>query len=206
MAKFLIFKKLEDGSYGAKLGSYEGPKDDSSANRSYLMAEPMASHFELGEGQDEDVVVPVWVEEQIIPAVGLPEEEGYVPEQVIAAHWALQDDPTLVATKAAQAKANLITEKYNQMNADVYNQMTAVFGTSKPDSATAYKETWTLMVSDPSDWSGLGLKDDEGNVLDTDQKVQDYAAAKLLAVVEYGKYRMQRIAAFKAEKEAILNG
>jgi len=63
MKKFLIFKKLEDGSYAEKLGSYESEmKDDSSANRSYLMAEPMASHFELPEGMDEDCVEPVEIE------------------------------------------------------------------------------------------------------------------------------------------------
>lgn len=32
--KHIIFKKLEDGTYGEKMGSYEGPKDDTSANRS----------------------------------------------------------------------------------------------------------------------------------------------------------------------------
>jgi hypothetical protein len=54
--KHLIFKKNDDGSFGPKLGSYEGPKDDTSANRSYLQAEPLASHFELPEGMDEDCV------------------------------------------------------------------------------------------------------------------------------------------------------
>jgi tRNA U34 5-carboxymethylaminomethyl modifying GTPase MnmE/TrmE len=56
MKKFLIFKKTENG-YGEKMGSYGSEfKDDSSANRSYLMAEPLASHFELPEGMDEDCV------------------------------------------------------------------------------------------------------------------------------------------------------
>lgn len=54
--KHLIYKKLEDGTYGEKLGSYEGAKDDSSANRSHLQAEPNASHFELADGVDEDCV------------------------------------------------------------------------------------------------------------------------------------------------------
>lgn len=68
MKKFLIFKKLEDGSYAEKLGSYDAEaKDDSSANRSYLQAEPLASHFELPAGLDEDCVDLVWQEE--IPAV-----------------------------------------------------------------------------------------------------------------------------------------
>ena len=59
--KILIFKKLEDNSYGDKLASYEANQiDDSSNNRSHLLAEPLASHFELPEGMDEDVVKPVW--------------------------------------------------------------------------------------------------------------------------------------------------
>lgn len=61
--KQIIFKRNEDGSVSSqKLGSYEGPKDDTSANRSYLMAEPMACHLELPEGMDEDCVEPVEVD------------------------------------------------------------------------------------------------------------------------------------------------
>lgn len=61
--KYIIFKKTENG-YGEKLGSYESDfKDDTSANRSYLHAEPMASHFELPEGMDEDCVELVKVGE-----------------------------------------------------------------------------------------------------------------------------------------------
>jgi hypothetical protein len=105
--KHLIFKKLEDGTFAEKLGSYEGPKDDSSANRSYLMAEPMASHFLLPEGADEDCCVLVLVEEQIIPAQGVEGEgegeEGYVAEQIIPAHYAVQEDAGLVAAKASAA-------------------------------------------------------------------------------------------------------
>jgi ElaB/YqjD/DUF883 family membrane-anchored ribosome-binding protein len=54
--KFIIFKKLENG-YGEKMDSYEADaKDDSSKNRSYLVSEPQASHFELPEGMDEECV------------------------------------------------------------------------------------------------------------------------------------------------------
>lgn len=87
--KYIIFKKLEDGTYGEKLGSYEGPKDDSSANRSYLQAEPLASHFELPEGMDEDCVVLIDVE-------GL---------------WVLQEDSDLVAAKAAATIDAMISKK-----------------------------------------------------------------------------------------------
>jgi hypothetical protein len=61
--KHIVYKRNEDGSVSSqKMGSYEGPKDDSSANRSHLSAEPMAAHFELPEGMDEDCVELVWVE------------------------------------------------------------------------------------------------------------------------------------------------
>jgi hypothetical protein len=60
--KHIIFKRNEDGTLGEKMGSYEGPKDDTSANRSYLQAEPMACHLELPEGMDEDCVDPTNIE------------------------------------------------------------------------------------------------------------------------------------------------
>jgi hypothetical protein len=61
--RHLILKRNQDGSVSSeKMGSYEGPKDDSSRNRSYLMAEPLAIHLELPEGMDEDCVEPVEVE------------------------------------------------------------------------------------------------------------------------------------------------
>lgn len=61
--KHVIFERLENGEIGKKLGSYEGPKDDSSTLRSHLLAEPLAIHLELGEAQDEDCVEAVWIEE-----------------------------------------------------------------------------------------------------------------------------------------------
>jgi hypothetical protein len=55
--KYIIFKRNEDGSLGVKLGLYEGQKDDSSKNCSYLLAEPNAMHLELPEDADEDCVI-----------------------------------------------------------------------------------------------------------------------------------------------------
>lgn len=60
--KFLIYKRTEIG-VGEKLSSYESSfKDDSSNNRSYTHAEPLAIHLELPEGLDEDCVTPEWME------------------------------------------------------------------------------------------------------------------------------------------------
>jgi len=70
MSKHLIFKKLEDETYGEKIGSYEGAKDDSSANRSHLQSEPQASHFLMPEGADEDTCVLVLVLE-VLEVVGV---------------------------------------------------------------------------------------------------------------------------------------
>lgn len=98
MAKFLIYKR-EGEELGAKLGSYEASqKDDTSANRSWLMAEPMAFHIELPEEMDEDCVLIQWVEEQELE----PENEGEAGI-IIPAHWALVEDEELVVAKAAKA-------------------------------------------------------------------------------------------------------
>lgn len=97
--KHIIFKKLEDGTYGEKLGSYEGPKDDTSANRSYLQAEPMASHFELPEGMDEDCAVLV-----LIPEI---EVEG----EIIPARYEVQEDANKKAEKTQRAINQMIASK-----------------------------------------------------------------------------------------------
>lgn len=118
---------------------------------------------------------------------GTPEEKW---AQVIANH--------------TTTKNELIVAAYERMNSDVYAAMSLVFGTTNADSATAYEKTWSLMKETPSDWSGLGLKDDLGASLDTDSKILAYATAKLAAVVEYGKWRMIRIEQFRAERASIL--
>jgi hypothetical protein len=118
--KHLIFKKLEDGTYGEKLGSYEGPKDDSSAQRSYLQAEPLASHFEMPEGADEDccilVLVPEvlaveaqpekWTKEGETDVFVDPQDETWTHAPAVAgvegvpAHYEVQEDASLVTAKA----------------------------------------------------------------------------------------------------------
>jgi len=121
--KHVIFKRNEDGSVSSqKMGSYEGPKDDSSANRSYLQAEPQAAHLELPEGMDEDCVEPVWVEAvdgvdaiEAQEAQGIEGEEGHVPAveavegvDAVPAHWELQENADKVlAKRQAKAQSNL---------------------------------------------------------------------------------------------------
>jgi hypothetical protein len=113
--KHIIFKKLADGTYGEKLGIYEGPKDDSSAQRSYLMAEPMASHFEMSEEIDEDCAVLVLVPESEVEGV------------IIPAHYEVQEDATLVSAKAAKAMDDYISNKLNDavnFGADIIREFT----------------------------------------------------------------------------------
>jgi hypothetical protein len=202
MKKFLIFKKLEDGYYGEKLGSYESEfKDDTSANRSYLMAEPMASHFELPEELDEDIVKLVLIPEQeIITNSSNPDSK-----QVIPSHWKLQEDEDLRNHKVQSLKEKRIEEAYFKMSKEIYEEMEIVFGTKNSDSAIAYEKTWNLMLANSEEWSNLGLKDDVNDLLDTSEKVLDFASKKISQVVIYGKWRMQRIAQFRQERENILN-
>lgn len=183
MKKFLVFEKLQDGTYGEKLDSYESEfKDDTSANRSYLMAEPMASHFEVLAGMDGEVLRPVLVD----------------------GAWVLQIDPLLLSQKIIKSKEAAIVLMYEEMNKDVLQQMSLTFGTNNPDSASAYEKTWSMMLNSPIEWVDLGLKDDSDTPLDTPEKISAYASSKLASVLVYGKYRMQRIAQFRADKEAAM--
>jgi hypothetical protein len=109
-----------------------------------------------------------------------------------------------VISKHTTTKSDLILAAYERLNSDVYGEMTVVFGTTNADSATAYEKTWALMKNDPAGWASLGLKDDSGSNLDTEQKVLSFANTKLAAVEEYGKWRMIRIEQFRAERASIL--
>lgn len=81
MKTFLIFKR-EGDLLGTKLGQYQAEqKDDTSANRSYLAAEPMAKHIELPEGLDADCVIVQEVEGEFV----LVEDEALVAAKAQAA-------------------------------------------------------------------------------------------------------------------------
>jgi len=188
MKTFVIVKKDDlsiKGSYVADV------KDDTSSNRSYLLAEPFCTSVEVPEGLVLDEVSASLSGDAIVLAV----------------------DPAKVAAKALLQKQVAITAAYEAMNNEVLVQMASVFGTNRTDSATAYKDTWELMAQSPADWETAGLKASFavagfaiGDALDTAVKVQSYAIAKVAEVKAYGIWRMQRIEAFKAEREAILAG
>lgn len=121
-----------------------------------------------------------------------------------------EESPAKVAAKSAAAKAAQITERYKDMNDDVYASMSAVFGTNNPDSATAWHQTWQLMKSSPVSYFELGMRAhvahgsfQVGDALDTVQKCEDYADAALAAVAAYSVTRITRIKQFQDEKAAI---
>lgn len=135
---------------------------------------------------------------------GVVAEDGSVTFEV---------DTAKQTAKALAVKQKLVGDAYNLMNTDVLTEMANVFGTTKPESASAYKDTWEMMASTPSDWEGAGLKAsfavagfEVGDALDTETKVQSYANAKLAQVKTYGIWRMQRIEAFRLQKDTILAG
>jgi hypothetical protein len=106
-----------------------------------------------------------------------------------------------------------LEKKYKEMTLEVYAQMATVFGTQDPNSASAYKQTWDMMLQSPSSFSGAGLTSrfevaglSIGDALDTDQKVTDYATACVDAAIQYGIWRMQRIEQFRQERADILAG
>ena len=185
---------------------------------SNLYAEPMTQEYWSKDGEDDVFVDPedeTWTNNPSVADVTWVQGT----ENDIAWSQTLEADPswTLVAGRTetmtedvAMNKTAQITTKYAEMNTDVLTQMAAVFGTTNTDSATAYQVTWEKMVSAPSLYSSAGLTARfaagglaVGDILDTDQKVQDYANAKVAEVDAYGVTRMQRIEQFRAEKAAI---
>lgn len=94
-------------------------------------------------------------------------------------------------------KEKQVSDLHEQMNKDVLVQMNIVFGTTNPESATAYKQTYDLMLAKPALWVGkLGLTDEAA--------VTAYATAKIEVIEQYAVWRMERIAQFKIERDQIL--
>jgi hypothetical protein len=186
MKTFIIVRKYDLEI----MGSYEAEVADSTSNdRSSTLAEPNCAHIELAEGLEADCVSASLSGEEIV----------------------LSADSAKSALKVLKGKEAQVAAAYNSMNADVLAQMLTVFGTSKPESATAFKETWDMMAASPADWATAGLTASfavagfqVGDALDSSQKIQDYANAKIAEVKAYGISRMQRIEQFKTEKATIL--
>lgn len=150
---------------------------------SWTALEPFCQHIEVPESLDKDCVKAVRNED----------------DEII-----LEADTALVAAKAAAEKAGLVQMAYDDMDKDVYAQMKTVFGTNKSDSATAFYETWKLMAEDPGAFANADLVDQEGNPLDTEEKITTYANARIAAVKAYSVYRMQRIKQFQDERASIM--
>ncbi len=168
-----------------------------------------------------ETVTVVDVPEHTIPAVLDGEGNVVTPEQTVPAvtHeeerpvYALVEDATLLAAKAAADKQLLVAAAYDRMNNDIYGEMALVFGTTKSDSASAFFETWKLMVAAPTSFANEGLHADKevgtfhaGDELNTTQKITDYANARIADANGYSVYRMKRIEQFRAERVTILNG
>lgn len=126
--------------------------------------------------------------------------------------YSFEAEHFVIEEKAAQdySKPERISQAYEAMNTYVLSEMSKVFGTTSTESATAYEATWRLMIASPSLFVSAGLTArfgsaglNIGDALDTDQKVQDYANAKIAEVEAYAVNRMQRIEQFRSEKAAI---
>lgn len=116
------------------------------------------------------------------------EFHGFVA--AVPEHYEIIEDGERLKTKTVE-------DLHTVMEQEVLEQMATVFGTTNPESATAYKQTYDLMLAKPSLFVGkLGLTDEES--------ITSYATAKVAAIEEYAVWRMERIAQFKIERDAIL--
>lgn len=124
-----------------------------------------------------------------------------------------EEDADKVAAKEMRLKQEQVSVKYEEMNTEVYAEMAECFNTSKSDSATAFYETWKLMVSKPQlfinenmivDKAAAGLE--VGDLLNTVERISSYAQARIEIAEEYSVWRVRRIKQFQQERQAILQG
>lgn len=161
----------------------------------------------LGDGVTR-VLTLVDLDESLVDVGETIEEMGNSSPQALAEAM-LANYSSILASKDIEAQ---IGAAYLAMDAEIRADMVVVFGTTSAESASAYQETWAMMVASPSSWSSAGLSArfdrgglSTGDALDTDQKVTDYAQACLDASNAYGIARMQRIEQFRSEREALLS-
>jgi len=160
--------------------------------------------------------VDTWIKSGVPDVTVDPLDSTYtlmVAGSVDTRYTAIPEEKT-VTTKpeyVAYDKQKQITAKYQLMNDDVLASMKLVFGTTQPESASAYEATWRRMIAAPADFSAAGLTSRfvvgtflVGDLLDTAIKVTDYATAKIAEVDAYSVTRMQRIEQFRNERAAIL--
>lgn len=170
--KYIIFN-----TEGKKIGSYEGDLDETSEKRSYLMCPPFAYHVQLPEGLDEECI-----------KLNISSDPA-IPHSIV-------EDAELVAYKQKVIKDAKISELYENMNNEVLAEMAKVFGTSNPNSASAYLDTWKLMVEKPQLFVGkLGLTD-EASII-------SYAQSKIAVAEQYAIFRLERISKFQFDRSLI---
>ena len=120
--------------------------------------------------------------------------------------WVISVDTEAKSTAESQASEKASASlAYEEMLNDIYTEMYNVFGTNSTETATADHETWKKMVDSSGKFADIGvtvrvqvLSSDgsvlfsAGDVLDTAQKVSDYAVRKLEQADDYAVYRLTR--------------
>lgn len=100
--------------------------------------------------------------------------------------------------EGVRIKEEQVKVKYDEMVKDVYDEMLKVFGTSNDVSAQATASTYEAMAKRPANYVGqLGLVDEAA--------VLAYANVEIAKADTYAVFRLNRIAQFNSEKDAILN-
>ena len=193
MKRFVTFKKVLDEQGNVVGHDLEGELTYiASEVRWNLGTESETSHFELAEGQDPLILSPAWNEYLLM--------------------WELVEDADKVFAREQRLKEAQITELYNTMVSDIYDKVELVFKSRSQDNAIADQVTWEKMKENPSAYSSGDLLAEfevagfsVGDMLDTDQKVLDYATAKINEIEQYSLWRMQRKQQFAIDRQAILD-
>lgn len=81
---------------------------------------------------------------------------------------------------------------YDSYLSDIEVEMKRIYGTTNQHKANALYNTWQLWLTDPSFFSDKGLKDENGDDLNTASKISIYAQLKLEQSKDYSVFLMTR--------------
>lgn len=99
---------------------------------------------------------------------------------------------------------------HTEMNEDIYAEMYSLFQTTDPISAHAFAQSWGLKKDNPAEYLPDNLVATHtvgvftmGDMLDTEQKIVDFYTEMTKLLVQFDKFRDNRIKQYLQEKAEI---
>lgn len=148
------------------------------------------------ESDSQVVLEGSWATYPHLPVGAL--DPDCVKAELIEDVIALVEDPVLVAAKAQATKVAQCDALESQLWQEILTEMEVVYGTKDMNSATAYFLTWKRASESPASFVGTLFPDEAS--------VTAWVNPKLASADAFAVWRLEKIAACNAAKEAIMGG